>query len=122
MKQIKKFMIYIFGLYIAVKFIDRKTIMIFLLIGAGTIILDSLYFRINDFQGIGYVAEYERYSGFYLNPNTASQVCLIGYALTITNSDRWKLSAVFFTLFGLLTLSSTFIITWIIISFTYLLF
>ncbi len=117
-----KFMIYIFGLYIAIKFINKKTIIIFLLIGAFTIILDSLYFRFNDFQGFGYVAEYGRYSGFYLNPNTAAQVCLVGYALTITKSNRWRLLAVFFTLFGFLTLSRTFIITWIIISFTYLLF
>ena len=117
-----KFMLYLFGLYIAIRYVDQNIIIVFLFFGAVTILLDSLFFRFNDFQGINYVSEYGRYSGFYLNPNTASLICLVGYALTIIKLNRWKSLAFFFTLFGFLTLSRTFILTWIILSLIYLIY
>jgi len=115
-----KFLLYLFGLYIAIRNIDQNMIIIFLLFGAITILLDSLYFRFNDFQGIDYVSEYGRYSGFYLNPNTASMICLFGYVLTITKINRWKILSLAFAFFGFLTLSRTFILTWFLITIIYL--
>lgn len=115
-----KFLLYIFGLYIAIRNIDQNIIIAFLLLGAITILLDTFYFRFNDFQGIGYVSQYGRYAGFYLNPNAASLVCLLGYGLTITKINYWKLLSIAFTFFGFLTLSRTFIATWFLITTIYL--
>lgn len=115
-----KFLLYLFGLYIAIRKIDQNIIIVLLLLGAITIVLDTLYFRFNDFQGIGYVSKYGRYAGFYLNPNTASMICLFGYALTITKINYWKLLTIAFTFFGFLTLSRTFIATWFLITTIYL--
>lgn len=115
-----KFLLYLFGLYIAIRKIDQNIIIVLLLLGAITIVLDTLYFRFNDFQGIGYVSQYGRYAGFYLNPNTASMICLFGYALTITKINYWKLLTIAFTFFGFLTLSRTFIATWFLITTIYL--
>lgn len=115
-----KFLLYLFGLYIAVIKIDQNIIIFLLLFGAITILLDTLYFRFNDFQGIGYVSKYGRYSGFYLNPNTASMICLLGYVLTITKINYWKFLSIAFTFFGFLTLSRTFIATWFLITTIYL--
>ena len=115
-----KFLLYLFGLYIAIRNIDQNIIIVLLLLGAITILLDSLYFRFNDFQGIGYVSQYGRYSGFYLNPNTASMICLIGYALTITKENYWKSLSLAFSFLGFLTLSRTFMATWFLITTIYL--
>ena len=115
-----KFLLYLFGLFICLHYINQKTIILLLLAGAITIILDSLYFRFNDFQGLDYVSEYGRYSGFYLNPNIASFVCSLGYILTITKKNNIKLLAILFTFFGFLTLSRAFIGSWIIITSIYL--
>lgn len=115
-----KFLLYLFGLYIAIRNIDQNIIIVFLLLGAITILLDTLYFRFNDFQGIGYVSQYGRYAGFYLNPNTASMICLFGYAITITKENYWKFISILFTFFGFLTLSRTFMATWFLISIIYL--
>ncbi len=115
-----KFLLYLFGLFISLRYINHSTIILLLLAGAITILLDSLYFRFNDFQGIGFVSQYGRYSGFYLNPNSASVVCSIGYALTIVKINRWKTLAVVFTFMGFLTLSKTFMLVWILITIIYL--
>lgn len=117
-----KFSLYVFGLFISLHFINYKTVIIIILAGATTIILDSLFFRFNDFQGIGYVSEYGRYSGFYLNPNVAAVVCSFGYILTITKNNNIKFLAAVFTFLGFLTLSRSFMGTWVIITSIYLFF
>ena len=115
-----KFLLHLFGLSISLQYINQKTIILLLLAGAITILLDSVYFRFNDFEGIGYVSEYGRYSGFYLNPNTASIICLLGFALTILKKDVWKILSIFFSFLGFLTLSKTFMISWFLITSIYL--
>ena len=115
-----KFLLYLFGLFISLHYINQNTIILLLLAGATTIILDSLYFRFNDFQGIGFISQYGRYSGFYLNPNNASFVCSLGYVLTLTQKNNIKFLAILFTFFGFLTLSRTFMGSWIIITSIYL--
>lgn len=115
-----KFLLYLFGLFISLHYINQNTIILLLLAGATTIILDSLYFRFNDFQGIGFISQYGRYSGFYLNPNNASFVCSLGYVLTLIKKNNIKFLAILFTFFGFLTLSRTFMGSWIIITSIYL--
>lgn len=117
-----KFLLFLFGLFISLRYVNQNTIILLLLVGAITILLDSLYFRFNDFQGVGYVSQYGRYSGFYLNPNGASIVCLLGFILTIVKKDLWKILSVAFSFLGFLTLSRTFIGSWIIITSIYLFF
>ncbi|CAN0573482.1 unnamed protein product, partial [Ectocarpus sp. 12 AP-2014] len=59
-----------------------------------------------------------RFSGFFLNPNTAGIVCLLGMAISFTlKSPYWRiLGQLTFTLAGILTLSRTFIVIWIFIN------
>jgi len=117
-----KFLLHLFGLSISLQYINQKTIILILLAGAITILLDSIYFRFNDFQGIGYVSEYGRYSGFYLNPNTAGVICMIGYILTIAKKDWWKILSIVFTFLGFLTLSRAFMISWFLITSIYFIY
>ena len=110
-----KFLLYLFGLFISLRYINQNTIILLLLAGAITILLDSFYFRFNDFQGIGYVSAFNRYSGFYLNPNNASSVCMLGFILTVLKKDSLKIFSIVFSFLGFLTLSRAFILIWFLI-------
>jgi O-antigen ligase len=114
-----KSILYLFGLFISFKYVNKNLFIIILLIGASTIILDSLYFRFNDFSGDGYTSEYGRYAGFYLNPNIASVICLLGYALSLNLKGNFKIIAIVFAFLGILTLSRSFIITFVLVSAVY---
>ncbi len=115
-----KFLLFLFGLYICLKYSNIKSIILILMAGGITIILDSLFFRFNDFIGDGYISEYGRYAGFYLNANLAAFVCILGYILVLARSTKLKpLLLLTFTLLGFLTLSRTFIFTWILINLIY---
>ena len=115
-----KSLLYVFGLFVCLKHVNMNTLLAILIFGGTTIILDSLFFRFNDFVGDGYISEYGRYAGFYLNPNTAGIICLLGYILFLTRNDKWRVLTILFTFFGILTLSRTFILTWIISTIIYL--
>lgn len=117
-----KFIISVIGIGISIKYVSNNIILILLFVGSLTIILDSLFFRFNDSLSFGYVIKYGRYSGFYLNPNIASIVCLIGYIMSITKNNFWKILALFFSITGFLTLSRTFILSWIIVNIIYMIF
>ncbi|MBT8266890.1 MAG: hypothetical protein KJO41_10745 [Bacteroidia bacterium] len=86
----------------------RKEFSYFLLIGAMSIIIHSVV----------YADAYGRYSGFYLNPNGAAFVCLIGYCLTFGISNKAvKYFLIFtFTFAGVLTFSRFFFLMWLIIT------
>lgn len=115
-----KFLLFLFGLNICLKYSNINSIILILILGGITIILDSLFFRFNDFIGEGYISEYGRYAGFYLNANLAAFVCLFGYCLVLSKSIKLKpLLLLTFTLLGFLTLSRTFIFTWILINIIY---
>ncbi|MDG5491653.1 O-antigen ligase [Psychroserpens sp. SPM9] len=61
---------------------------------------------------------YGRYSGFYLNPNGAGFVCIIGYCLSYVIEDK-KLRLIgqfILTFAGIITFSRTFISLWLIVS------
>jgi len=106
-----KFFIYIICGYELIKTITRNELYIFLLIGALTILLQILFF-------INPLVDYGRYSGFYLNPNNASFICLFGYGLTfaIDNKRLRLIGQIVFTLMGLLTFSRTFVVIWLLIN------
>ncbi|MDT7830199.1 O-antigen ligase family protein [Pricia sp. S334] len=85
------------------------------LIGAFSVIVNAVIFpEANALYGL----IRGRFSGFFLNPNFAGSACLLGFALSYTiNSKTWRLIGQFaFTLAGILTLSRTFVIVWLLIN------
>ena len=118
-----KYFIFLFGLYIAVRHLNYRLLLFLLFIGGFMILLDSLYFRFNDIYKYRHLHEYGRYAGLYLNPNIAGFVTIIGYCISLTQLKKTKLFfLLYFTLLGLMTLSKTFIISWLFINFIYFLF
>ncbi|SDE76427.1 O-Antigen ligase [Pricia antarctica] len=85
------------------------------LIGAFSVILNAVVFPE---ANVMYDLIRGRYSGFYLNPNSAGSACLFGFALSYTiKSKTWRLLGQFaFTLGGIVTLSRTFVIVWLLIN------
>jgi len=83
-----------------------KELYIILLIGSSSILIHATLFADN----------YGRYSGFYLDPNSAGFACLLGVALSFAISkERWRfLGLAFFTFCGILTFSRTFFLLWIV--------
>lgn len=110
LNMIKFMIVVVFG-YEIVKDTTHREIVFFLLLGAFTIALHA---------GVlgGGTANYGRYSGFYLNPNGAAFICSSGYAASFAlKNKRWQTWVkVLFTILGLMTLSRTFIITWILLN------
>jgi O-antigen ligase len=63
------------------------------------------------------VADYGRYSGFYLDPNNGGLVCLMGLALSFTIIKPLRLfGKLSFTGLGLITLSRTYMVTWLLLN------
>jgi O-antigen ligase/polysaccharide polymerase Wzy-like membrane protein len=87
---------------------STKQLVAILLIGALSVIVHSL----------GFQSEYGRYAGFYINPNQAGFICLVGYAFTyrITNTKLKLIFQFVFTVAGILTLSRYFILVWVIVN------
>ena len=93
---------------------NSKDIYFIVLIGAISVIINAFVFPL---ANANFYPTYGRYSGFYLNPNYAGSICLIGYALSYSFRDIWKMIGLaVFTLAGILTFSRTFIIIWLVIS------
>jgi O-antigen ligase len=93
---------------------NSKDIYIIVLIGAISVIVNAFIFPL---ANANFYPTYGRYSGFYLNPNYAGSICLIGYALAYSFKGTWKMIGLaIFTLAGILTFSRTFIIIWLVIS------
>ncbi|MEQ8217992.1 MAG: O-antigen ligase family protein [Arenibacter sp.] len=103
-----KFMLLvIFGVEI-VKNTSKIELYYFLLIGASSIIINSIFFT----------DSYGRYSGLYLDPNSAGFICIVGYGLTY-GLDKSKLRLIgqfLFTFAGFITFSRTFILIWLIVN------
>ena len=83
----------------------RELYFIFM-IGASSILIHAAVF--GDPNG--------RFSGFYLDPNAAGFICLIGCCLSYGfKNDKWRLLGLFFFTFcGLLTFSRTFMLLWFV--------
>lgn len=93
-----------------------KELFYILLIGAFSVIINALVFP---YTNALYGLVRGRYSGFFLNPNTAAIVCLLGIAISYSIKDStWRLvGQLVCTLAGILTLSRTFIVVWVFINF-----
>lgn len=114
----RDFIMYILKYFITVvcgyellKNTTTREMTLFLCIGALTIILQILFFS-NPLIDDG------RYSGFYLNPNVAGFICIVGYGISFAAPNkRFRLILqIVFTITGLLTFSRTFILLWVLIN------
>lgn len=90
-------------------------IYIILIFGALSIICHAVFFSSID---VVFGASYGRFSGFYLNPNTAAVICLAGFSLSfgIKNAKLRIIGQLIFSFAGILTLSRYFIVTWILLN------
>lgn len=87
---------------------SAQELVYFLLIGALSVLIQSVFFSNQN----------GRSSGFYLNPNSAGFICIVGYSLAYGIKKKYlKLTAqIVFTFVGLLTFSRTFILIWVLIN------
>lgn len=104
---IKYFIVIVCGAELA-RNTTMQVLCAFLALGSISIIIHATLFA----DGYG------RYSGFYLDPNGASFVCLIGYCLSykIKNIKLKYLYSILFTISGILTFSRYFLIMWLSLS------
>ncbi|MCM4172556.1 hypothetical protein DHD32_13780 [Arenibacter sp. TNZ] len=114
-KDFIRFMIVVFCAVDLLHKTNNKDIYIILLIGALSIIINAVIFPL---ANANFYPTYGRFSGFYLNPNFAGSICLVGYALSYSMSNKWlRLSGqLIFTLAGILTFSRSFIVIWLLIN------
>ncbi len=104
---VKLFILIVCGEQIIAR-LSVKDLYYLLMLGAVSIVL-HIYLFFDPLKDSG------RFSGFYLDPNAAGFICLVGYSLSFAFKGRIKLiGQIIFTLMGLLTLSRTFIILLII--------
>jgi hypothetical protein len=116
-----KFSMFYFGLYAVLDNVNTKSILILLVLGSITILLDALFFRFKDIVHDDFIVEFGRYAGFYLNANSASAVCMFGYSIALCTNYRLRIwILLLFTLMGIMTLSRTFVIAWILINLFYI--
>lgn len=108
MYVLKYFITVICG-YELLKNTSVREMTLFLFIGALTIVLQIFFFN-------NPLIDYGRYSGFYINPNVAGFICLVGYGISFaTQNRRFRLILqIIFTVMGLLTFSRTFIVLWLL--------
>jgi len=93
----------------------KEDIYFILLLGGISILIHALIFpTANALFG----PTYGRYSGFYLNPNFAGQICLAGFAISfsISKFSLRLIGQIIFTLAGIFTFSRTFILVWTILN------
>lgn len=85
---------------------NNKELVLMLLIGASSILANAVFWPF----------DYGRYSGFFIDPNSAGFLCLLGCALSYTlTNEKWKIISLFyFTFCGVLTFSRTFLVLWVL--------
>ena len=106
--DIIKYLIFIILTGYLIKQTKQIEVCIILLIGALSILINVLQFP----------NSYGRYSGLYLNPNTAGVVCLFGFAYSYCiKSIKYRLLVQFlFTIAGIMTFSRSFILVLILVN------
>ncbi|GLU44894.1 O-antigen ligase family protein [Allomuricauda sp. NBRC 101325] len=105
-----KYYIVIWGGYEVVKNTSQKELWFFLFIGALSILGNVFLFQ-------NPIADYGRYSGFYLDANNGGLICLMGFALSFTITKSLRLfSKLSYTMLGLITFSRTFMVTWLLLN------
>ncbi|WP_055444746.1 O-antigen ligase family protein [Lacinutrix himadriensis] len=107
-KNIFRYFLFIISITEVAKNTSNKEACFYLFIGAVSVIINALM----------YSDEYGRYAGLYVNPNNAGLICILGFTLTYTITEKkYKLLAQFiFTIGGLATLSRYFILMLVIIN------
>lgn len=92
-----------------------EEIFIVSIFGAFSIVLHATVFPNIDAH---FGENYGRFSGFYLNPNYAAIICLVGFSLSygIKNTKLKLIGQVVFTFAGILTMSRFFISIWAVIN------
>lgn len=117
LKELIRFMVVVLCGAEVVRNSSYKELHYFFLFGALTIILHAFLFP--SAQAGSFQENYGRFSGFYLNPNFAGSICLIGFAISFSMANKKLriLGQLVFTLAGILTLSRTFIVIWVLINF-----
>jgi hypothetical protein len=107
-KDALRYFIFIIGGISIAKETKNKELCIVLLVGAISVIINATIFS----------NPYGRYSGFFINPNRAGLICLLGFAVSYSIPKRnFKLLAQFiFTIAGIMTLSRYFILILVIIN------
>ncbi len=93
---------------------NKNELYTILFIGSLSVIVNATIFPL---ANANFSPTYGRYSGFYLNPNFAGAICLIGFALSYSIKQKWFRIAgqLTFTLAGILTFSRGFIVIWLLI-------
>ncbi|QKJ64452.1 O-antigen ligase [Flavobacterium sp. M31R6] len=91
-----------------IKDVTKNEIFTLLLIGAFSIIYESIF--VIDIGG--------RYSGFYLNPNFAGCICILGYCFSFSISDKKIkiIGQILFSYAGFVTFSRTFLLLWVLVN------
>lgn len=115
LKEFARFMIVVVGGAEVMRRTTKEDIYFILLIGGVSVLINALVFPTANAH---FGETYGRYSGFYLNPNFAGQICLAGFAISfsISKFSLRLLGQFIFTLAGILTFSRTFILVWTIIN------
>jgi hypothetical protein len=91
-----------------IKDANKNEIFTLLLIGALSIIYESFF--VIDIGG--------RYSGFYLNPNFAGCICILGYcfSFSVSNKKIRIIGQILFSYAGFVTFSRTFLLLWVLVN------
>lgn len=107
-KDAVRYFLFILSITEVAKHTTNAEACFYLLGGAISVIVNALV----------YSDEYGRYAGFYINPNRAGLVCVLGFAFTYRlASKKFKLIAQFiFTLGGIATLSRYFLLLLVLIN------
>lgn len=94
---------------------NLKEFYVILIFGSLSVITHAMFFPTID---VIFGDSYGRFSGFYLNPNTAAVISLAGFSLSFgINNVKLKLfGQLVFSLAGILTLSRYFIATWVLLN------
>ncbi|NEU08813.1 O-antigen ligase family protein [Flavihumibacter sp. R14] len=93
-----------------------KELYVFLLVGALSVIIHALFFPL---YNAAFTPDYGRFSGFYMNPNYAGAICLMGLSFSFGQNDkRLKYGGyLLFTIAGFFTFSRYFLGMWIVMNF-----
>jgi len=109
-KDIIRYFLFILSVTEVAKNTTNAEACFYLLLGAGSIIINALIFS----------DEYGRYAGFYINPNRAGLVCILGFAFTykLVNKKYKIFAQLIFTLAGIATLSRYFLLLLLLVNVT----
>ena len=92
-----------------------KEVYTVLIVGAASVIIHAIFFPL---YNANFSPNYGRFSGFYLNPNSAGAVCLCGLSLSFGIKNKYLKYAGFlvFTVAGFFTFSRYFLAMFLVIN------